>query len=166
MHHNALDKLLENLRESRKTYASLLAVAEQKQHHILENDIESLRADLQSEEDLAGEGTRLNTERNELHTQCRRILNARPDTRRIEDLCEYMPPEWNERFETERIGLRQTLERLHTVNRTNVSLVNNSLHLLDGLLSAVFGAERTSAYGCRGERSQSRIPVRTLDASA
>jgi len=166
MHHNALDQLLENLQKSRKTYGSLLEVAEQKQHHILDNDIEGLRADLQSEEDLAGEGTRLNMERDELHTQSRRILNARPDARTIEDLCEYMPPEWHKRFETERVGLRQTLERLHSVNRTNVSLVNNSLHLLDGLLSAVFGTERTSAYGRRGERSQTRIPVRTLDASA
>jgi len=166
MHHNALDKLFENLRESRKTYASLLQVAEQKQQHILENDIEGLRADLQIEEALAAEGTRLNAERDELHTHCRMILNTGPDTRTIEDLCKYMPAEWHERFETARISLRETLERLHSVNRANVSLVNNSLHLLDGLLSAVFGTERTSAYGRRGERSQTRIPVRTLDASA
>ena len=166
MRHNALDRMLENLRESRETYASLLEVAEQKQQHILANDIEGLRADLKSEEQLAGEGTRLNTEREELHAECRRILHARPGARTIEDLCEYLPPEWHERFRTERAGLRETVERLRRVNRANVSLVNNSLHLLDGLLAAVFGTERTSAYGPRGERSQTRIPVRTLNASA
>ena len=161
-----LNQLLANLRETHKVYASLLEIAEQKQQHILHNDIAGLRKDLQLEERLAGEGTRLSGERRAVHRRSCIALNAPESTEALEDLCRYMPAPWRDRFEAKRTDLRRTLERLHSVNRMNVSLVNSSLDLMEGLLAALFGTERVSAYGRTGVRAPTQVPARALDAKA
>jgi len=166
MPHDVLERLLANLLETHGVYKRLLGIAEQKQEHILQNDTDCLREDLQAEAELAGRGAQLNAEREDLHRRCCNSLSSPTEVATLEDLCQYMPAEWHERFELERKGLRRTLERLHGVNRVNVSLVNSSLEFMEGLLAALFDTERISAYGHTGIRDRAEIPVRTLDASA
>ena len=132
----------------------------------MHNDIAGLRKDLQLEERLAGEGTRLSGERRAVHRRSCIALNAPESTEALEDLCRYMPAPWRDRFEAKRTDLRRTLERLHSVNRMNVSLVNSSLDLMEGLLAALFGTERVSAYGRTGVRAPTQVPARALDAKA
>ena len=77
-----------------------------------------------------------------------------------------MPRVWHERFQKERLALRRTLEKLHEVNRVNVMLVNNSLEMMEGLLSAIFNTESTAAYGRNGIRARPELVRGSLDARA
>lgn len=166
MPHDVLEDLLGNLRKTNRVYASLLDVARQKQTHILGNHIEELREDLSTEGRLAEDGTRLNTERKAIHRECRGLLNAGVGVETLEDLCRFMPAEWHDRFAEERKGLRHTLESLQDVNRINVALVNNSLSLMEGLLTALFDTVPVTTYGPRGLRAKSELQVRSLDTRA
>ena len=166
MAHDVMEDLLGNLQETHRTYWELLNVADRKRTHILQNDIENLREDLRAEESFADEGARLSGLREGMHRQCRDLLNAGEGVETLDDLCRFMPAEWNDRFEEERAGLRKTIESLREVNRVNMTLVNNSLELMDGLLAALFDAEPISTYGPRGLRTRTRVQVRSLDARA
>lgn len=164
MLNSLLERLLNNLQETHKVYTRLLEVAERKQNHILNHETENLKADLKVEEGLAGAGTGLNAEREEMHGRCRAMLNLREGGNTLEELCRFLPHQWRQRFLVERQDLRKTLERLHSVNRMNVALVNHSLELMEGLLSALFDAEPVCAYGPDGIRTRADWARRALDA--
>lgn len=166
MTQDVLPRFFATLQATTRVYARLLEVAETKQQHIMANDIERLREDLRLEEQLAGEGAALDAQREALHTRCRAALNVGEGGETLHDLCAAMPAPWKERFQAERQKLRETLERLHAANRLNVTLVNNSLDLMKGLLSALFGAEPVAAYGRTGVRTGVDISGRALNARA
>lgn len=163
---DVLPRFFAHLQATGRVYARLLEVAEQKQKHILQNDIEQLREDLRQEEQLANEGATLDAQRDTLHARCRAQLNVTEGGATLHDLCAHMPAPWKERFQAERQALRETLERLHEANRLNVALVNNSLDLMKGLLSALFDAEPTAAYERNGLRTGMDVSGRALNASA
>ncbi len=166
MAHEVMKRLLINLQTTNKVYERLLEVAERKQQHILHNEIERLREDIEHEEALAGSGADLNMEREQLHRQCQAQLNAGPQAGTLDELCRHMPEPWHMRFEEARTGLRQTLQELHNVNRVNTALVNNSIELMEGLLAALFDTEPAATYGPRGRRAVLELPARALNAKA
>ncbi len=166
MSRDPLHRLLGNLQTTRQVYSELLAVAERKQKNIMENDIEGLRKDLDTEERLAGQGARLNSDRTELHRLCQKRLGVGKDAETLEALCRLMPPDWRDKFRTEREDLLQTQRRLHSINKMNVALVNSCLELMEGLLAALFDLEPISAYGPRGIRKKAELPARSLDTRA
>ena len=166
MPHDTLETLLDNLRKTHRVYSQLLDIAERKQTHILQNDTASLRLDLKDEETLSSEGSRLTSERDRIHEVCREELEADDTANTLESLSRYMPEAWHTPFNRERAALKDTLGRLQKVNRVNVALVNNSIELMDGLLSALFGTEPVAAYGPRGGRVKRAVRVHSLNASA
>lgn len=163
---DVFQRLLQNLQATQKVYATLLEVAERKQQHILKNDIDSLREDLQSEERLAAEGSMLGLQRDALHQCCRQALNLVKGGETLTDLCRRLPLVWQDRFRKERDALARTIEGLHSANRINVALINNSLEMLEGLLTALFDAEPVSAYGPTGMRSRPELVHGSLNAHA
>jgi hypothetical protein len=165
MFSDAFHQLFANLQASRKLYSRLLEVAERKKRHIIGNDVDGLREDLKTEEQLAATGTELDLQRRALHARCRAAVNA-PDAKTLLRLCDALPEPWNGRFRKEREALRDTVERVHELNRVNVALVNNSLDLMNGLLTAMYGAEQTAAYGRSGVRVGAELPHRTLEIGA
>lgn len=157
-------QLFANLQASRKLYARLLEVAENKKKHILQNDIEGLREDLASEQQLASTGTELDLQRQLLHERCSVTVRSKPKT--LSALCNYLPEPWKGRFQQERDDLRALAEKVHQMNRVNVALVNNSLDLMNGLLAAMYNTEQTAAYGKSGVRIGADLPHRTLEIGA
>jgi FlgN protein len=166
MPHETLKRLLINIETSNKIHERLLEVAERKQQHLLTNDVDGLRDDLQDEQGLATDGAHLNVEREELHALCLRRLQAPTSVKKLEQLCAIMPGEWPERFGPARARLRSTVEKLRDVNRMNMVLVNNSIDLMQGLLGALYQTEAVPTYGRRGGQYNNRINVRTLDTKA
>jgi len=166
MSRDPLRRLLANLHATRRVYADLLRAAQRKQNHILASDIRELRRDLEAEERLAGEGARLNAEREQLHRLCCRSLGLGQEVRTLEGLCRFLPQQWRERFQAQRRDLLDIQRRLQDVNRMNVALVNNCLELMEGLLAALFDVEPVSAYGPRGVRRKAELPARSLDTRA
>jgi flagellar biosynthesis/type III secretory pathway chaperone len=166
MLHEALKRLLINLETSEKVQERLLDVARRKQQHLLSHDIEALRSDLKEEEEFAAEGEALHAERETLHRQCVRRLQAEETVRTLEELCKHMPGEWSGRFAGARERLRGTVKQLRHVNRLNMVLVNNSLELMQGLLAAVTNTEPAPTYGRRGGPPAHSLAVRTLDTEA
>lgn len=170
---NPLEHLLLNLQTAHKVYQRLLALAERKRLHIVQNDLEALRQDIESEQRLAAAGAGLNTERDLLHRECCAALRVRPRVpgpqgaaAKLEDLCAAMSGEMAQRFSRERAALCRTLEQLLRANRANAFLVNNSLDLMQGLLNALFGGEKICAYGPKGSRARTEYSVRSLDTQA
>ncbi len=170
---NPLERLLINLQTAHKVYARLLELAERKRQHIVHNDLEALRKDIESEQRLAAAGASLNIEREALHRACCAALRVNPPPKapqgapaKLEDLCAAMPGELAQRFSRERAALCRTLERLLRANRANAFLVNNSLDLMQGLLNALFGGEKICAYGPKGARRPTEYAVRALDTQA
>ncbi len=170
---NPLERLLINLQTARKVYERLLELAERKRQHIVHNDLEALRKDIESEQRLAAAGASLNTEREALHRDCcaalrvkarrRRPRAPRPSSRTCARPC---PGKWRSVSSRERTALCRTLEQLLRANRANAFLVNNSLDLMQGLLNALFGGEKICAYGPKGARSRTEYSVRALDTQA
>jgi flagellar biosynthesis/type III secretory pathway chaperone len=170
---NPLERLLINLQTAHKVYQRLLELAERKRLHIVQNDLEALRRDIESEQRLAAAGASLSVERESLHRECCAALRVRPPAQaprgtaaKLDDLCRAMSKEMIERFSRERGALRRTLEQLLRANRANAFLVNNSLDLMQGLLNALFGGEKTCAYGPKGSRARTEYSVRSLDTQA
>jgi hypothetical protein len=168
-----LERLFINLQTAHKVYQRLLDLAERKRRHIIQNDLEALRRDIEAEQRLAAAGASLNVEREALHRECCATLRVRPPIRtpqgaalKLEDLCAAMPRETAQRFARERAALCRTLEQLLRANRANAFLVNNSLDLMQGLLNALFGGEKIAAYGPRGARGRTEYAVRSLDTQA
>ncbi len=162
---DVFQRFFANLQASRKLYARLIAVAERKKEHILRNDAEGLREDLNEEEQLAGAGTELDLQRLALHQRCCVEVGAQ-EAKTLGQLCAALPPPWKGRFLKEREQLQGTVSRLHELNRLNTALVNNSLDLMNGLLAAMFNTEQTAAYGKTGIRVGAEIPCRTLEVGA
>jgi hypothetical protein len=158
-------QLFANLQASRKLYARLLEVAERKKQHILHNDVEGLREDMKSEEQLAATGTELELQRQALHLRCSNAAQAK-NARTLRSLCDALPEPWRGRFLKEREELRGIVERVHEINQVNVALVNNSLDLMNGLLAAMYNTEQTAAYGKSGVRLGADLPHRTLEVGA
>jgi len=170
---NPLERLFINLQTAHKVYAHLLELAERKRLHIVQNDLEALRRDIEAEQRLAAAGASLNAERELLHRECCAALRIKGPAKapqgpaaKLEDLCAAMPREMAQRFSRERAALCRTLERLLRANRVNAFLVNNSLDLMQGLLNALFGGEKICAYGPRGVRTRTEYSVRALDTRA
>jgi hypothetical protein len=170
---NPLERLLINLQTAHKVYRRLLELAERKRLHIVQNDLEALRRDIESEQRLAAAGASLNAEREALHRECCAALRVRAPAKappgaaaKLEDLCAAMPREMAQRFSSERTALCRTLEQLLRANRANAFLVNNSLDLMQGLLNALFGGEKTCVYGPKGSRARTEYSVRSLDTQA
>jgi len=170
---NPLERLLINLQTAHKVYQRLQELAERKRLHIVQNDLEALRRDIEAEHRLAAAGASLNVERESLHRECCAALRVRPPAGspqgsppKLDDLFAAMTRETAQRFSRERTALRGTLEKLLRANRANAFLVNNSLDLMQGLLNALFGGERTSAYGPKGSRARTEYSVRSLDTQA
>lgn len=153
-----------NLQLTQKLYARLLETAENKRSHILANNVEHLREDLQLEERLAGAATELDLQRQALHQRCCAELKVHATT--LQALTDAMPPPWKEHFQRERNRLQQTMHKLHAVNRANVGLINNSLELVNGMLAAMFDAEPVAAYSRQGVRAAAELSHRALNASA
>ena len=167
------ERLLVNLQAAHKVYQHLLELAEKKRLHIVHNDLEALRRDIESEQRLAAMGAALNTEREALHRECCAALRVKPPAKppqgavaTLDDLCRAMPQELAQRFSLQRAALRQTLEQLRRANRVNAVLVNNSLDLMQGLLAALFGGDKINAYGPRGARTRTEYSMRSLDTQA
>lgn len=154
-----------NLQASIKLYGRLVEVAQRKREHILANDVEGLREDLKVEQELAGIGTELDLQRPVLHKRCCAEVKAQ-GARTLAQLCTALPEPWKQRFISAREQLRDLAARLHELNRVNVALVNNSLDLMSGLLTAMFNTEQTAAYGKSGVRVGAEIPFRTLEVGA
>ena len=170
---NPLERLLINLQTAHKVYAHLLELAERKRLHIVHNDLEALRRDIEAEQRLAAAGASLNAEREVLHRECCAALRVKARAKapqdaaaKLEELCAAMPKEMAQRFSRERAALCRTLEQLLRANRANAFLVNNSLDLMQGLLNALFGGEKICAYGPRGSRARTEYSVRSLDTQA
>jgi hypothetical protein len=170
---NPQERLLINLQTAHKVYQHLLELAERKRLHIVHNDLEALRRDIESEQRLAAAGASLNTEREALHRECcatlrvkARAASPQGATPTLEDLCQALPQEIAGRFARERAALRKTLEQLFRANRANAFLVNNSLDLMQGLLAALFGGEKIYAYGPKGARARTEYSMRSLDTHA
>jgi flagellar biosynthesis/type III secretory pathway chaperone len=170
---NPQERLLINLQAAEKVYQRLIELAEKKRLHIVHNDLDALRQDIEAEQRLAAMGASLNTEREVLHRECCAALRvkARAPARAgalatLEDLCRAMPQEMAERFSRQRATLRRTLEQLLRANRANAFLVNNSLDLMQGLLAALFGGNKIHAYGPKGARARTEYSVRSLDTQA
>ena len=166
MPRDPIETLLDNLRETHDVYRRLLTVAEKKKTHILQNDIEGIRADIQAEETLSRKGAGLNAACDDLRRECSRSMGDGDDVPTLETLGSLLPTERREPFEEERRALKGTLRELRDRNRTNMVLVNNSLGLMEGLLAAMFGTETVSTYGRRGNRTRGGMPVRALNAKA
>jgi len=164
--HDPVEQLLENLRTSLKLYDQLVEIAETKQRHIIGNDVTQLQNDLHAEEQLLVAAEERNNARAELHTAACAALKAAPDTRTLEALCRYMPARIRSEFVRVRTALRDSIARLKDINRVNVSLINNSLALVEGLIGALFNTEQTSAYGPSGARPRTEVPAFSLDARA
>lgn len=161
-----VERLLENLRTSLKLYDQLVEIAETKQRHIIANDVTQLQNDLHAEEQLLVAAEERNKARAELHRAACVALEADPGTRTLEALCGYMPARVRSEFARVRTALRDAIARLKDINRVNVSLINNSLALVEGLIGALFGTEQTSAYGPSGARPRTEAPAFSLDARA
>lgn len=159
-----LQRLYQNLQACHQVYTRLLNVAERKRTHLVGNDVAALRDDLREEERLAGMGAQLAAERDRLHGECAAWLRPGAQVRSLGELTPAMPEGWRSRFDTERRGLRRTLERLQEINKVNVILINNSIEMMQGLLSAMFDAEPTAGYGRNGMRPQTQFLRHTLDA--
>ena len=167
------ERLLMNLQAAHKVYQHLVELAEEKRLHIVRHDLEALRQDIESEQRLAGMGAALNTEREALHRECCATLRVRTSPKApqgavatLDELCQAMPSELAQRFSRQRAALRHTLEQLRRANRVNTVLVNNSLDLMQGLLTALFGGDKIYAYGPRGARTRTEYSMRSLDTQA
>ena len=170
---NPQERLLVNLQAAHQVYQHLLELAERKRLHIVHNDLEALRRDIEAEQRLAAMGASLNSEREALHRECCAALHVKAGAKAplgaaatLEDLCRAMPQELAQRFSRQRVALRRTLEQLLRANRANAFLVNNSLDLMQGLLTALFGGEKIYAYGPRGARTRTEYSMRSLDTQA
>ena len=166
MHDEARRRLLINLETTCEVYARLLDVAKRKQQHIMHNEVNALREDIQEEEILATGGVDLNTEREQLHRKCSDLLAPGAEADTLDRLCRHMTEPWHTRFRDVRARLKQTVRQLHEANQMNAVLVNNSIELMNGLLAALFDTEPVGAYAPRGKRTTTELPIRTLDARA
>ncbi len=161
-----VERLLENLRTTLKLYDQLVEIAETKQRHIIANDVTQLQNDLRAEERLLTAADERSNARGELHRAACGVLSAGDGTRTLEGLSGYMPAGIRSEFARVRTDLRDSIARLKGINRINVSLINNSLALVEGLIGALFGTEQTSAYGPSGARTRMAAPAFSLDAKA
>ena len=162
---NPLERLLINLQTAHKVYQRLLELAERKRPHIVQNDLEALRRDIESEQRLAAAGASLNTER---EAPAPRVLRgaARQSRRQSAPgrrgqargpVRGHAPGNGPAFFAPSARRCCRTLEQLLRANRANAFLVNNSLDLMQGLLNALFGGEKICAYGPRGVPRPDRI---------
>jgi len=166
MPRHPIETLLSRLRETHQVYRGLLKVAEDKKTHILQNELEGLRADIEAEETLSRKGADLNAVCDDLRGECLRSLGRDDEAGTLEELTRLLPAEWREPFEEERSGLKSTLRKLRDCNRMNMALVNSSLDLMEGLLAALFGTETVSTYGRRGKRTRTGAAAHALNAKA
>ena len=164
MPRNPIQTLLDRLQDTHEVYRRLLTIAEEKKTHILGNDLDSLRADIEAEETLSRKGADLNAVCDELRGECLRALGRQDGAGTLEDLTRLLPADRRKPLEQERGGLKDTLRKLRDRNRMNMALVNSSLDVMEGLLSAMFGTETVSTYGRRGRRTRSGPPARALNA--
>ena len=164
MAHDVLERLLRNLRETRRVYDELIAAAERKREHIVNSNMDKLDSDLKDDDALIERAAELNAQRPELHRLCRMELDAPESAGTLKTLCSYMPHDWAERMRRERRELLAAQNRLQSINRVNTVLINNALDYMGGLLSALFDVESISAYDPRGARTQSDLRTRSLDA--
>ncbi|HRU05887.1 MAG TPA: flagellar protein FlgN [Candidatus Brocadiia bacterium] len=146
--------LQKNLAESEKLYSELLELARVKQTHLVANDLDSLKTDLQREQALLARISRVENSRAQLHAQCIESLGLDKEVCRLEQLAPHLPPEMQDEFRRSRERLIATIEALHKVNSANIALINTSLDIIERAIQAVFGAETpASAYNAYGARA-------------
>ncbi len=126
-----LDELIATLAEELKIYSELIPIAESKTAVIIKNDVVALEGITGEEEKVVEKITGLEKKRGDIMKNMRVVLNQEKSELRLPELIELLSGQPESQQELRRLQkeLKDTLDRVKTINDHNSKLIQESLEI-------------------------------------
>jgi flagellar biosynthesis/type III secretory pathway chaperone len=134
-----MDDLISTLRDELQIYKDLIPLADKKSSVIIANDTEALSEITEKEQITVERLKSLEKKREGIMANMRVVLNRKNSELKLEELIELMDkqPEAKTNLTELKKSLKETLDRLKTLNERNTKLINESLEISEYHLNMI-----------------------------
>ena len=147
-----MEELMETLTAEEKSYAELIPIEEEKTRAIVGNDLQQMQAITDKEREMVDRTTALESRREQIAVNIATVLGKNPKTITLEEIEDSLKkqPEDRKKLQAIHDRLRQTVNRLRSVNEQNKELLQESMDMVEFNMNVMRSAQMTagsSNYG-------------------
>lgn len=156
-----IDELIDVLDKEEKEYQDLILLSQEKTPVIVKGDLEKLQKITEAEQIVIGKINKLEKKRIEVAKDIALVLNRDEETLKISDIIEILEkqPAEQERLVVVYERLKDTLNKISTVNEMNKALINESLDFISYNMNLVKGAYQEPETGNYTKKACNTTPV-------
>lgn len=156
-----IDELIDVLENEEKEYQDLILLSREKTPVIVKGDLEKLQKITDAEQIVIGKINKLEKKRTEVAKDIALVLARDEETLKISDIIEILEkqPEEQKRLVEVYEKLKDTLNKISTVNEMNKSLINESLDFIGYNMNLLKGAYQEPEMGNYTKKAFNTTPV-------
>ena len=122
-----LSELVEILKEENRIYENLLEIAENKKENLINNEIDSLFEQVESDQEYIDEVSKLEDKRLEVVEEIEEDFDINTDNLSYLEFVGQLPDKWGDKLNPVRENLLETLEEFHVINEENKRLIEEAV---------------------------------------